>query len=65
VGLSNLKAAFQLFSPSVSGIYRFEIFSEIQKNLIQTIGTPVSYKLQKPKKKNKNMKKQQGGCKTW
>ena len=44
------KAAFELFSPSVSGIYRFEIFSEIQKNLNQTIGTPVSYKLQKQKK---------------
>ena len=46
----DLKAAFQLFSPSVSGIYRFEIFSEIQKNLNQTIGTPISSKLQKPKK---------------
>ena len=46
---NDLKAAYQLFSISVSGRYPFPIFSEIQKNVQQTIGTPVSYKLKKQK----------------
>lgn len=46
---NDLKRAFQLFSPAVSGKYPFQIFAEIQNNVRETIGVPVSYTLKSVK----------------
>ena len=49
---NDMKAAYELFSPSVRGMYRLDLFTDIQNNLQKTIGSPVSYKMRRSKSGN-------------
>lgn len=45
--INDYKAAYNLFSPAVKSNYPFRIFYDIQKNVQNSIGTPVSFSVNK------------------